>query len=220
MDDHIEVYIPSVVKQLQAFYGDLLFSYSNFDDITSHLAAISEKMHQGVKDQTEVIYRQLNNYNPKFIGQSVEQLLNTKITMEDCLETSAAEYGFGQWDLIKDEKITYNIEFEQAVNDLISGRLDSLQTRIKNNPALTKSKSNYGHQATLLHYIGSNGVEFWRQQVPLNLAEITSFLLDSGADKNAGMKVYGGLFNTYDLLTTSAHPYEAGLVEEMKVILG
>ena len=80
-------------------------------------------------------------------------------------------------------------------------------------------RSQYGHRASLLNYAGSNGVEFWRQQVPLNLAEIVIYLLEAGADKNATMKVYGGEFNTFELLTTSIHPLRARIMEEMKLIL-
>ena len=64
-------------------------------------------------------------------------------------------------------------------------------------------------------YCGNNGVEFWRQQVPLNLKTIILFLLENGANKNATMSVYGGEFDTLSLLTTSAHPINAGILDEL-----
>ena len=90
---------------------------------------------------------------------------------------------------------------------------------IRDSPYLLSATSSYGHQATLLHYVASNGVEFWRQQVPMNLPAITSYLLSAGANRDATMKVYGGDFDTYALLVSSAHPLAVGVLEEMKMIL-
>ena len=88
---------------------------------------------------------------------------------------------------------------------MLSGDLDSLRRLISEDASLITQRSCYGHRATLLHYCGNNGVEFWRQQVPLNLKDIIHFLIENGADKNATMSVYGGEFDTLSLLTTSAH---------------
>src|SRR5687767_9692458 len=44
---------------------------------------------------------------------------------------------------------------------------------------------------TLLHYLGANGVEPFRQHTPKNAVEIVAVLLDAGADVNAEAQMYG-----------------------------
>ncbi|NNE01456.1 MAG: ankyrin repeat domain-containing protein, partial [Pirellulaceae bacterium] len=72
---------------------------------------------------------------------------------------------------------------------------------------------------TLLHYCGSNGVETYRQVVPTNLPQLTQLLIDAGADVNATAEMYGGNCPTLGLLITSAHPAEAGVVDQVVQIL-
>jgi hypothetical protein len=105
----------------------------------------------------------------------------------------------------------YNTPFEKAVNCIIDGATTDLKYWLSAQPQLTHQTSQYGHQATLLHYTASNGVEIWRQSSPPNLGEITTVLLRNGAKKDATMKIYGGRFTALELFTTSAHPYEAGV---------
>ena len=45
-------------------------------------------------------------------------------------------------------------------------------TVLASDPSLIHRRSSFGHRSTLLHYVGSNGVETYRQRVPMNLAEI------------------------------------------------
>ena len=49
----------------------------------------------------------------------------------------------------------------------------------------------------------------------MNLVEITSFLVETGADKNARANVYGGEFTTWELASTSAHPKDAGIMKKL-----
>jgi len=37
------------------------------------------------------------------------------------------------------------------------------------------------HHATLLHYVGANGIESFRQKTPANAVDIARLLLDAGA---------------------------------------
>jgi len=67
----------------------------------------------------------------------------------------------------------YKLIIEQAVNYLLSGQKAELQQLLEEFPHLISATSKYGHQATILHYTASNGVEFWRQKVPYNLVEMT-----------------------------------------------
>ena len=48
------------------------------------------------------------------------------------------------------------------------------------------------YAATLLHYVGANGVEGYRQQSPPNAVAIARLLLDAGAEVDAFAGMYGG----------------------------
>lgn len=215
----MKIHIPSIVQQLQDFYGDLLYDLTNFPSILTHLTALAQRMYEGVQQQYPTIFTEISNYHKDYLGKK-DQINPLNFNLKDCQQTIANEYGFSNWQAVDQlGELQYDFQFEKAVNILLAGDLPALQELITQYPYLLSAESPYGHQATLLHYVGSNGVEFWRQQVPLNLPEITSYLLTAGADKNATMKVYGGDFDTYALLVSSAHPLAAGILEEMKKVL-
>lgn len=215
-----EIYTPQVVLGIELFYGKLLTDYDQFPNVKDHLAQLAQRLHEGLQNKVRPLYSELNNYNQSFIGRSVEELMTIKISQQDCYETIAQEYGFESWDKLSQRKeIRYHLPFERAVNLLLAGNVSKLKSCLVNNQDLVRLRSPYGHSATLLHYVGSNGVEFWRQKVPLNLGEITTLLLKQGADPKATMSVYGGQFTTLELLTTSAHPYKAGVAEQVVMAL-
>jgi hypothetical protein len=99
---------------------------------------------------------------------------------------------------------------------MLAGDFKGIKKIITGNNALLNQKSQYGHEATLLHYSASNGVELWRQKVPLNLPEMVEFLVENGANRNARMKVYGGEYTAAELLLSSAHPRQAGILMELR----
>jgi len=207
----MKIYQASIVNSLISFYGDLLYPDSD-NSIYEHLNLLSIKMFEGLWQKEECLYTQINNYNPDFLGHPASSLKDKEFSLEECKHTTSNEYGFKSWEEVKQlEKTKYNIEFEQCVDAIISGNLDFLKMRLEAKPSLINDQSQYGHKATLLHYIASNGVELWRQQVPHNLAEISKLLVHFGADKEAKMNVYDGQFTTMELLTTSAHPFAAGM---------
>ncbi len=209
------IYVPTVVKKIKEFYGDLLWAYDDYPFIRDHLEAIALQHFQGVQAKEDCVFIEMNNYNPKFIGQSVAQLKLQEFSEEDSKHTIAYEYGFKGWDELKEINLSYHIDFERTINHLLSGDYSSVEKAILKDNSLLSSRSKYGHRATLLHYCGNNGVEFWRQQVPRNLASIIQLLLSNGVDKSATMSVYGGEFDTLSLLTTSAHPEAAGMMDEL-----
>jgi len=216
----ITIYKPEIPRLLEEFYRDILYKYNDGISVKEHLSLISEKLWIGIQDKYDPVYAELNNYNKKFIGQTREQLKRVEITKGDCYETIANEYGFTSWrDLDKGADLIYNQNFERAIEFILAGNLASLKESVRALPDIVKERSPYGHKATLLHYCASNGIEFWRQVVPSNLAEITQFLINSGADVESKMFVYGGEFDTLSLLNTSAHPYKAGVIDQMRAVL-
>ena len=215
----MKVYVPEIVVELRNFYGNYLYDINSYSSIQEHLGAIAQRMYEGIKQNLPFIKTEISNYHKDFLGK--KELIDPNLfSLIDCQQTIANEYGYQNWEEVNQySKINYNNIFENAVNLMLEGNLIALKNLIEENPNLLTLKSKYGHEATLLNYAASNGVEFWRQQVPMNLPEIVSYLIEVGVDKSATMKVYGGNYNTYELLITSIHPLKAGILEEMKVLL-
>ena len=207
----MEIYRSGVVQGLLDHYGHMLVPKAG-NDIYSHLDGIAHKLLEGLSYKIPSLFSEVNNYHPEYLGENIEKLASLSWDISHCRHTIANEYGFSSWsDINAMQDQYYNIEFEKCISYLLSGDSKNLNAALKTQPELTKSKSSYGHGATLLHYAASNGVELWRQQVPLNLKEMVSVLLEHGADKNATMSVYGGNFTSYALFTTSAHPIDSGI---------
>ncbi len=216
----MKIYRPPIVQELEAHYGELLFRIDQFPSIKAHLSALAHRMWEGLQAHQTSIFKEINNYHAALLGKSKEELIALKLSFEDCKTAIANEYGFDNWIEVEGlGELAYHFSFEQAVNHLLAGNLEALKKQIEQEPALVNCRSQYGHGATLLHYTASNGVEFWRQKVPLNLPAIVAYLIEAGADKRAQMKVYGGTFEPLPLLLSSAHPQEAGIVDELKKLL-
>ena len=101
--------------------------------------------------------------------------------------------------------------FERAVDAIAAGDAAALERSLREDPDLVRSRSARAHQSMLLHYIGANGVEGWRQRSPKNAVRIAEILLDAGSDIDALAGVYGGGCTTLLLLATSIHPKAAGV---------
>jgi ankyrin repeat protein len=86
-------------------------------------------------------------------------------------------------------------------------------------PAMVRAHSTRRHHATLLHYIGANGVENVRQRTPANAVAIAGLLLDSGAEVDALGDMYDNKCTTMSLLVSSAHPAAAGLQAQLAELL-
>jgi hypothetical protein len=106
-------------------------------------------------------------------------------------------------------------QFEAAVDAVIDGHLPKLEKLLRGTPELIRARSPRIHHSTLLHYLGANGVEGWRQKTPCNALEVMQVLLEAGADVDAEAGMYGGASTTLELVATSIHPWRAGLVERL-----
>jgi len=214
----MKIYTPKVVQELEKFYGDLLNDIESFSSIKEHLSALAARMWEGVQTKNPAILSEISNYHWSHLGKSTAILTSIGLNEEDCKQTIANEYGFRRWTEVMHMDNPYNLEFEYAINDMLAGNLEMVKNRISKNKGLVNKKSYYGHRATLLHYAASNGVELWRQKVPLNLPEIVAYLIEQGINKKAKMKVYGGEYAAGELLLSSAHPRDAGLMDELIVL--
>src|SRR5919206_4396138 len=102
------------------------------------------------------------------------------------------------------------MNFEAAADAVVSGDIAALQRMLRADPDLVRARSERKHHATLLHYVGANGVEDERQRTPKNIVEVARVLLDAGADIHAMADIYRGS-DTFGLAATSCHPRDAGV---------
>jgi Ankyrin repeats (3 copies) len=110
-------------------------------------------------------------------------------------------------------------QFERAVDAIVIGDADSLERLLRHNPDLIRARSARRHRSTLLHYVGANGVEGFRQRTPHNAVQITEMLLEAGAEVDAVADMYGGGATTLGLVATSIHPKVAGVLHALIDIL-
>jgi hypothetical protein len=108
--------------------------------------------------------------------------------------------------------------FEGAVDAVITGDIPTLERSLRKRPELVRARSPRTHHAALLHYVGANGVEGFRQRTPKNAVKVAEVLLDAGADINAMADMYGGA-DTLGLVATSIHPITAGIQQELMEFL-
>ena len=211
----MKVYAASVVRELADFYGGLITAWEQFSSVKDHLSEILDRNWEGIRQQDHRVWVVFNNWHPNFIGQSHKQADWTSIRFEDCKVATAKHYGFDSWTEVEKLESVYSPDFEEAVENLIHGNIQVLTEQIDRTPDLLQYRSPHGYAATLLHYTGNNGVEIYRQKVPANLPEIVRLLIDKGADVHAEMKIYNGHFTTKELAATSAHPNDAGIMNEL-----
>jgi hypothetical protein len=106
-------------------------------------------------------------------------------------------------------------QFEAAVDAIVEGHIPNLEKLLAARPELIRARSSRTHRSTLLHYLGANGVESWRQKTPPNAVNVLEVLLEAGAEVDAEADMYGGGSTPLGLVATSIHPWRAGLVELM-----
>jgi ankyrin repeat protein len=108
--------------------------------------------------------------------------------------------------------------FEAAVDAIVTGDLNSLRRLLREGSDLVRARSVRVHRSTLLHYVGANGVEGFRQHTPLNAVAIAEALLEAGAEVDAVADMYRGS-TTLALVATSLHPKRAGVQQALIQLL-
>lgn len=163
-------------------------------------------------------------------GQGAEQIarqLRTKtiVRLTDAQFFLARAHGFPSWPRFArhiralQETGSADRNFEDAVEAIVGGDLDTLRRLLDEHPGLVHQRSAREHESTLLHYVSANGVEDYRQKTPENIVDITKLLLDRGSDVDAASKAYGGGSTTLYLVATSVHPEERGVARELMQLL-
>ena len=115
----------------------------------------------------------------------------------------------------------FNQAFEKAADAIVSGHAKTLRSLLDEEPGLIQAHSRRPHRATLLHYLGANGIEIERQRTPSNAVEIAQILLGRGAQPDALCATYGGgpAQTTLSLLVSSTWPAQAGLQGDLAELL-
>ena len=102
---------------------------------------------------------------------------------------------------------------------IITGDLATLERLLRRNPELIRARSTREHRATLLHYVGANAVEGYRQKTPKNAVKVAEILLQASAEVDADLD-YGPMRKRYPertgsttlgMVATSCHPAAAGV---------
>lgn len=131
-------------------------------------------------------------------------------------EIVVREHFFGTWNEFvafqeaRRTEGTPTAMFEAAVDAVVAGDLEGLRQRLMSKPELVRMRSSRTHGATLLHYVGANGVESFRQKTPPNAVHVAELLLANEADVEAVASMYGGS-TVLGLTATSVHPWLAGV---------
>lgn len=213
------IYIDKRISEIRKLHCDTLSMNLSQTSIGHFLSLQAQTLLDAHKSgNTAVVFHFACWYKP-LISQSKAKIMGAAVNLEMARQTIAAEYGFSGWDEVKKlEKTGFDVAFEQCVDCLLKGDIDDLNQRLTEQAALAQQRSQFGHRATLLHYIAANGVESHRQVTPCNASELTQCLLDHGADADATANIYGGS-NTLQLLLSSAHPSNAGVTEAVARVL-
>jgi hypothetical protein len=213
-------FICEEVAQVEALHASILNDGFYQLPIKEQLSRLAENLYKAHQDANPACTIQIKNWFPDLIGKPNQHILDTEFSLGNAQLTIAREFGFQNWEKVEQLKDTAcNENFEHAVDAVIHGDIEQLKQMLDKVPTLATMRSCYGHQATLLIYLAANGVETYRQKTPYNAVEIAKVLLDAGADKNAKAKVYDGEHDALALLTSSSHPYEAGVGKELEAIL-
>ena len=214
------VYISNDVQKVRSLHQDLLNADLRRLPVCAQLEQQARRILDAHRRQDQTVVTHVTCWHPELVGHSASQIMAADFPVNDARETMAREYRFEDWDDVRQKGTEApNINFEGAVDALLAGDLKELSSLLEQHPDLVRARSSYGHQATLLHYVGSNGVETHRQVVPANLAAVTQVLLDAGANVNAEANIYGGGTQTLGLLITSDHPDAAGVVNDVVRVL-
>jgi hypothetical protein len=176
----------------------------------------ADSLFEQLNSDDETAQWRLKWLHPRFRGQSVTDVRAATLDVTDAQVVVAQEYGFESWaDLAQfTEAVGHDgpVErFESAVDAVVSGDLALLRAMLSENPELARARSTRRHHATLLHYVGANGVEGGRQMTPANAVEVAKTLLDAGAEVDALADMYDQKCTTMSMLVSSCHPAEAGL---------
>jgi ankyrin repeat protein len=159
----------------------------------------------------------IRTFHPRFAG---ERDSDAASTLADAQLALAREHGFESWPKFAGHLQALAREsspvsqFECAADAIAAGGVATLERLLRENPELNRARSTRAHRGTLLHYIGANGVEDYRQKTPPNAVAILKLLLAAGAEVDAPADMYRD-DTALGLAASSIHPLLAGVQGEL-----
>jgi hypothetical protein len=215
-----EVYVCQDVADVEALHPYLSDAAFKALPIREQLDRQAQTLLAAHQSGDRRVKPQLGSWWPGAARMPVDAMLAAPFTLDDARLTIAREYGFKHWAaVLATDTRAPDGPFEAAVDALVAGALTQLRRMLDADPGLVHARSCYGHRATLLHYLGANGVETHRQKTPLNAVEIARLLIERGADAEAKADMYGGGQTALGLVETSAHPAAAGIAGSLAALL-
>jgi hypothetical protein len=213
------VFVARPVADVVALYGDLVDHRASARSACAQIDVLATRLLEGHRRRHAGAAVELHNWLPGATQQAPTALFGLPLTLDDARDAAARAHGFADRHAAALAVAGGDTELEAAIEALLQGDVVGLTAAIDRTPDLVVRRSHYGHGATLLHYLAANGVETYRQRVPLNGAAIASMLLARGADPNAEADMYSGRRRTRGMLISSAHPRLAGVTDEILRVL-
>jgi ankyrin repeat protein len=163
------------------------------------------------------------------------RIRNVELSLLDAEHIIARSHQFETWAQFAKHIAALNrknsevSQFEAAADAIIDGDLVTLNQLLRANPELIRARSTREHHATLLHYVGANAVEQYRQKTPKNAVKVAKILLKAGAEVEADLG-YGPKMRrrypermgstTLGMVATSVWPVLSGVqIPLLKVLL-
>ena len=214
----MHIYIPDEVRLVRRLHQQTLDNGSSYGTVFQQLEDFVKNLLQAYPQKDMATIIEIKNHHPQFLGASPEKIFEAKLSKADLQLVIARAYGFADWSIAKSAgNQAFSEPFEKAIDLLLSGAKKELLDLLTAQPELLHQRSAYGHHAGLIHYLGSNGVEIWRQVVPSNITEIANMLIELGADKKMKAPIYG-ISDVKMLIDSSAHPWDAGIGQELSSV--
>src|SRR5262245_30186637 len=212
----VRIHISPEIQHVIDLYGDLIDDRATERTIEEQLRLLATRLLDGHRCRLPGAFVELSNWHPQLVCQAPDVIWAAELTEHDALTTAAREHGYMDWaSVLRESRRTPSPEFERATEAVLAGDLGALGDLLRAVPTLAVACSHWGHAATLLHYVAANGVETYRQRVPVNAPMVAQLLLERGARVDAKANMYGGNQTALGLLVTSKHPADAGVTSDV-----
>lgn len=207
----------------------------------SHYQREAEKLVALHRDRNPEVLARIRESHPRYRDAVVpwlvkhvpdEHVATDPFHLADARIVVAIQHCFRDWAALAEYANAVSVaesavcRFESAVEAVVNGDAVGLRALLAADPELVHARSTRVtpfdppvHRCTLLHYLGSNGVEGYRQKTPPNAVEIATILLEAGSDPNSLAWLYGGQCTTISLLVSSSPPADAGLQRPLAKVL-
>lgn len=215
----VTVHANPAVVAVQELYGDAVGTDAPGRTRYEQVRPLADRLAEGHSARHPGAFVELSNWHPELTGLSQEDVWARPVDAADCRLAVARQRGYDRLDELAPDSVRPWAQFEAVIDAMLAGDIEAFTALLDDDPGLARRPSHWPHNAALLHYATANGVETHRQVVPSNLPRLVATLIDRGADVNASAHAYGAEVRPLALLLSSAHPRDAGVRDEVEVIL-